>query len=480
MKRSTTAFLTLALVALVGCDSVVTPGGQGAPASGVDTEQALGAGKNAHGGKFGISIVLNTAITDAILQQLSDYGPVLDVFEQINGIRVLGSEAALSEIRGLSFVEAAGPDVERNAPPIDTVPLESFEGGLSTWNQDAVNVTTAPGFGQRGVGQTGEGVFVGVLDTGLLKSWRQYFPQERIAEEYAMSFGGGGAVGIHVSSQPNKWEHDTNSHGTHVTSTIIGYSLSGTPIDGTAPGATVIPVKVLNQNGSGWGSVVAKGILYIANLKAGPLSAHPVVINMSLGGSELEPIEKAAIDYAIEQGVIICASAGNAGENGMGYPGAYEPVISVAAAGWIGEWVGGQSWWYAGDVPEAGDLAGQFYITEFSSREKAGQDLDVAAPGSWVLGPYQLDQGHTSYYFLGGTSMAAPHVAGTVALMLQQDPSLTASEVESILESTALALPPGSRSVIWPFDGSVRTVNWDGDAAGAGLIDAAAALSPGV
>ena len=50
------------------------------------------------------------------------------------------------------------------------------------------------------------------------------------------------------------------------------------------------------------------------------------------------PLEKAAIDYAIAKGVIIVASAGNEGDAGMGYPGAYAPVISVAASGWIGEW----------------------------------------------------------------------------------------------------------------------------------------------
>ena len=78
--------------------------------------------------------------------------------------------------------------------------------------------------------------------------------------------------------------------------------------------------------------------------------------------------------------------------------------------------------------------AADFYITDFSSRELAGQDLDVAAPGSWVVGPYQVNSGQTSYYFLGGTSMASPHVAGIVALMAQKDPTLTASEVETILE----------------------------------------------
>jgi subtilisin family serine protease len=71
----------------------------------------------------------------------------------------------------------------------------------------------------------------------------------------------------------------------------------------------------------------------MADLKAGPLQNSPIVINMSLGGSVLDAIEKAAIDYAISKGVIIVASAGNSGTAGMGYPGAYQPVISVASAG---------------------------------------------------------------------------------------------------------------------------------------------------
>lgn len=77
----------------------------------------------------------------------------------------------------------------------------------------------------------------------------------------------------------------------------------------------------------------------------------------------------------------------------------------------------------------------------YSLRPRA-RDLDMTAPGSWVVGPYQLQMGHRSYYYLGGTSMASPHVAGLAALMLEKDPSLIQSDVEQILEDTALPLPP--------------------------------------
>jgi subtilisin family serine protease len=423
-----------------------------------------------------VNVLLNMAISDKMIKELGSKGTVLNTIPEINAVIMKVKSVNLPTIKALPYVAAVSEDAVRNGSPIDTVFVDNFADGLSTWNLDAVNVTDF-GFDNRKVEYDGSGVYVAVLDTGLLDSWRQYFPEERIAEEYARCFGGGGGERGWVSSQPNKWEHDQNSHGTHVTSTILGYSLGGTPVNGVAPMATVIPVKVLNQNGSGWSSVISRGIMYIAELKEGPLADYPVVINMSLGGIALDAVEKAAIDYAVSAGVIIVASAGNRGTAGMGYPGAYEPVISVAAAGWIGEWypAGNNAWWWNLNVAEPTDPA-QFYITDFSSRQLAGQDLDVAAPGSWVVGPYQVNSGKTSYYFLGGTSMASPHVAGIVALMAEKHPALTAMQAESILTGSAIPLPAGCRTIYNP-NGSTSEICWGADATGSGLATADAALA---
>ncbi|EMR04371.1 S8 family peptidase [Cesiribacter andamanensis] len=387
-------------------------------------------------GMIGINVVLNAPITEAALAELNALGTVLDVLPQIRALTMRASSSNLQAIQKLSFVEAANPDAARQGSPLDAVAVADFSNGLNTWNLDAINVTD---LGQgRTIAQDGNGVFIGVLDTGLLDSWRQYFPQERIATQYARSFGGGGGERGTVSDQPNKWEHDQDSHGTHVTSTIIGYNLGGTSINGAAPMATIIPVKVLGQNGSGWSSVVARGIMYMAELKAGVLKDSPVVINMSLGGPVLDAIEKAAMDYAISQGVIIVASAGNRGTAGMGYPGAYEPVISVASASLNSAFVT-PTWWYSFNVADPTNVA-DFFISTFSSRAKSGQDLDVTAPGQYIVGPYQLNSGTLSYYYLSGTSMASPHVAGIVALMAQKDPTLTAERAERILEAVALPM----------------------------------------
>ena len=425
---------------------------------------------------IGINVVLNSAVTQTELADLGHYGTVRAVIPEIKAVTLRAPQSALASIRARSYVAAANPDARRQGAPVDTVAAQDFADGANTWNLDSVNVTDA-GKDARQVAYDGGEVYVAVLDTGLLDSWRQYFPEERIDVVRARAFGGGGGEVGTVSQQPEKWQHDQNSHGTHVTSTILGYSFGAgfSPVNGVAPKATVIPVKVLNQTGEGfgWSSVIARGIVYVADLKAGPLAGSPVVINMSLGGSRLDAIEKAAIDYATSKGVIVVAAAGNEGESGMDYPGAYQPVISAAASGWTGQWTGPN--WIRNDVADP-TKPGDFYIADFSGRQKAGQDLDVAAPGSSVVGPYQEQSGKSSFFYLDGTSMATPHVSGIVSLMAQKSPTLSAAQAEATLERTAIPLAAGCRTVRQP-EGALQQVCWGADATGSGLATADAALA---
>ena len=488
-------------------------------------------------GTITINVALKAPLTAGQRTELARYGAIRREIPELAVVFVHSKAANLPAIQGLPFVESAGTDAERNARPVNppTALPDNFAGGLSTWDQDVINATE---FKQgRAQSLTGEGVWVGVLDTGLLPQWPSYFSRERIAEEYGISFGGGaGPNEFNVSTQKNKWEQDTDSHGTHVTSIILGYerpdlaSNSGTThVNGTAPRVTVVPVKVLNNNGSGWSSAIAEGVFYITRLKLDGKIGPKVVINMSLGGSILDPVEKRALDFATDNGVVVVASAGNGGANGMGFPGAYTRTLSVGAIGWVDEFpnvtnpaVPGTTpahpagapcellqafpadqfttgrFWRQCNPPElgTGDEAAfirNFYITDFSARRKTGQDLDVVAPGSWIVGPYQTQQAKLSYFFVGGTSQAAPHVTGIVALMLQKDAGVASlvaagagddqttsdriTRAEQILQQNAI--PFGSHTSATFYDGgpgNTVTQTWDATATGFGLATADRAL----
>ena len=436
-------------------------------------------------GVTGINVVLRQSATTAILDDLRTIGPVVDQIPSINAVTIRASAAQLDVVRSRPYVAAAELDGEVKAAPVTALAAsDDFGDGRSTWDQDAIGVTTAPGVAGRNPelgGLTGAGVYVGILDSGLLSSWPEYFPTARIATQYARSFGGGGGDAGTISTQPGKWQQDTDSHGTHVTSTVLGFVHPAGTFNGTAPGATVIPVKVLNQQGWGWWSVIARGLVYLTDLKASGEIAAPMVVNMSIGGGRSVLMER-AIDYAIERGVIVVVAAGNEGTAGLSYPGAYAPTISVAAYGFTDQFEDCatglpriQTWWRLCDVADPTDV-GEFFLAAFSSRPRAGQQVDLAGPGDNVVGPYQINNGHTAWFFLSGTSMATPHVAGVVALMLEKNPALQQAEAEDLLTRTALRFPAGSRTVFDPVTNRYVTRSWLAADAGAGVLDAVAAV----
>lgn len=282
---------------------------------------------------IGINILLNQPPSNSILQDLGAHGQVLDVLPQIHGVTIRAQASELSTIQALPYVEGANPDATASLSS-----EQDLSDGANHWALDAVNVTD---FGTtRTVDYDGEGVYVGVIDSGLPFNWRAYFPEERIAVEQARSFGGGGGNRGTVSSQPERWERDTNGHGAAVTSVILGfqYSLLDPPLpptlNGVAPKATIIPVKVGGgEDGLHFTSILANAILYLTDVKiAGSLGNSPLVINIS-GGSVSGPVDdvlvRAAIDYAIANGVVAVAPAGNAADDGMIFPARYAPVISA-------------------------------------------------------------------------------------------------------------------------------------------------------
>ena len=249
--------------------------------------------------------------------------------------------------------------VHVNAAP--KIPLEA----RGTWDADMINSDIT--------GYTGKGVYVAVLDTGLAPNWKDYFPVDHIAAALGKGFKEDIMWDVKTQTflesgtvREVSWIGDIGStHGTHVTSTILGYryyapadAASGLPllpifVKGIAPDVTIVPVKVLADYTIGLSQTdpvnyidqkfvmgtdraVAAGIRYATDLKIAGYS--PMIITMSLGGPSPAKVMEDAIDYAVANGVIVVASAGNEGDAGMGYPGAYKQVISVGARGWKYEW----------------------------------------------------------------------------------------------------------------------------------------------
>lgn len=437
-----------------------------------------------------LNVLLNTKPTEAVVAEFARYGAVLDVISELDAVVLQTQEENLAGVRSLSQVVSVTPDTATTITPRNASRfVQPISGGRSTFNQDAINVTDF-GVG-RAVSEDGDGVYVALIDTGLVPDWRSHLPKQQVNIGYARAFSeedrqgkGLGPGGSHA------WETDPSSHATFLAGMILGFDVDDPvyppaaqgPVEGSAPAATLIPIRITNDEEVTTTSIVSRAIVYAASLKERSLSNHPLVICLAVVGHD-DPIMRVALNYAIARGLIVVVAAGNNGEEGMGYPAAYPEAISVGASGWIGQWQPGadgipQNFWRSDDVPDPINAA-DFFITDYSSRQLPGQYLDLIAPGHLIFGPGQLPGGPPDHFFGAGTSAAVPHVAGIVALMAQKRPQLTQAEAEAILKQTSVPIGPGCRTVMEPINIDTAfpyTYCWGANATGAGLVDAQAAL----
>lgn len=238
-------------------------------------------------------------------------------------------------------------------------------------------------------------------------------------------------------------DQSSSWHGTHVAGTIAARANNGVGIAGVAYSAKIVPVRVLGKCG-GYTSDIADGIIWasggaVANVPANANKAR--VLNLSLGGGGSCAITtQTAINGARSRGVVVVVAAGNSAMDASNFsPANCAGVITVAA------------------TTRAGGRA---------SYSNFGSIVDIAAPGGDTGAPIlsTLNAGTRtpagdSYAGYSGTSMATPHVAGVVALMLAQNPALTPDQVEVKLKAGARAFPAACAGC------------------GAGIVDATAALN---
>lgn len=416
------------------------------------------------------------------------------------------------------FVEAA--DFSSGSDP---------EGTYLPWDVDIINAEYSA--------HGGEGIYVAVIDTGLVSAWASFVaPTAHI--ETGLGMGWSYYVVWDDTIHDFVWTQDPargfftkayegSGHGTHVTCEIVGYKRSTIgvaphTVQGVAPNVHIIPIlgldtwlvdcpvpfydsngdgindvhdgKVLFRGGDDW--MLTNAIDYVASLA----EAHPdwkIICTNSWGSSEPTPAIRDSIDYAIGKGVIFTFAAGNQGTY-MDWPGAYPEVISCAAGGWTMQTIGyppsnppSPYRWYLSDVPEklnTRDALGnnwQTFLEDFSGRpDKAlGQtwkDLDVCAPGAYVVGPYKPEAAWngaawvylwapTAYYGLWGTSMATPHVAGVAALIAYHYPQFNQADMEYVLKKGASRIPMASDGAI-VYDTALWAFKWTDHDYGCGWL----------
>jgi major intracellular serine protease len=277
--------------------------------------------------------------------------------------------------------------------------------GLQTETNEipyGVNLCQAPEIWAKG--EKGEGIVVAVCDTGI---------DTKHPDLLSNIIGG-------RNFTPEGWSHDIyedgNGHGTHVAGTIAANG----KIKGVAPEAKILALKVLDRHGSGNYYSIIEGIRYATNWK-GSNGERVRIINMSLGGSHNDKKLEEAILEACAKGIIVVVASGNESTDTgieetfeVSYPALYNECVTVAAC----------------DENRK--------IAYFSNEHL---QVDVTAAGVDVLSTYPA----STYARLSGTSMATPHIAGILALLIKLGEKkfkreLTESEIFGLLTQCCCSL----------------------------------------
>ena len=269
-----------------------------------------------------------------------------------------------------------------------TVTTSATQSG-ATWGLDRIDQRNRPLSGTYQYNSTGAGVFVFVLDTGVRSTHADFGRPSRVLPGYG-----------YTTIQDGRGTEDCNGHGTHVAGTVGGKRW------GVAKSAFLVPIRVLNCNGSGTLSGVIAGIDFVT----GQRSLRPAVANLSLNTGPSSSLDS-AVGRAVDSGVTMVVAAGNRNVDACTSSPARQPkAITVAAT-------------------TSSDARASF--------SNFGKCVDMFAPGNRVTSTWH--SGDSATRTLSGTSMATPHVAGAAALLLETNSAATPAAVASKLVSTATA-----------------------------------------
>lgn len=282
--------------------------------------------------------------------------------------------------------------------PDDDIYVNGLLDVFTQWGLDAIDAPLAWDI------TTGDqNVIIAIVDTGV-ESSHEDLAGKLITGTNTIS----GAVATDTE--------DDNGHGTFTAGIAAASTNNSIGIAGVSWNSKIMPVKVIDSSGEGSEADAAEGIIWAADHGAN-------IINMSFGGYDNVPAEKAAIDYAYSKGCILIAASGNDGSTDDFYPACYDNVLSVGASDEENKRCTSSDWGSGGS--------------------NYGSYLDVIAPGNNIVSTTNEDSGLWGPYTINsGTSAAAPLVSGIAALVLSKYPTWTNDQVMTQIKMNCTDVSP--------------------------------------